>query len=346
MPPSAVPLQTPEHNVTGLDFDDRRHFRYAGPPLIDVHAHVMLTRPTHPPELAGTGEGSLEQAATMLEVARQFGVGRIYSMCPAEDIAPLRQRFGDLLGFNGLVSKSSLDESDEAVYRRLEEYLAAGVEIIKLWSAPRGRERGLFVDAPWRKEAVRRARVAGVRVVMVHVADPDTWFRTVYADAGRFGTKAEQYPGLCRMLEEFPDMTWIAAHMGGDVEHPDHLEELLGRYPHLFLDTSATKWQVREASARREAVRDLMCRRPERFLFGSDLVTRHGLPRAHYVSRYWCQRTLWESGWEGPSPIADPDHVPEGEQTTPTLRGLHLPPDVLRRVYHDNAAQLLPKANR
>ena len=39
--------------------------------------------------------------------------------------------------------------------------------------------RGLFVDAPWRIEAARRARAAGVRVVMVHVGDPDAWFRTV-----------------------------------------------------------------------------------------------------------------------------------------------------------------------
>jgi predicted TIM-barrel fold metal-dependent hydrolase len=341
MPPEAEAIQAPEYNVTGLDFNDRRHFRYAGPPLIDIHAHVTLTRPTHPPELAGTGEGSLAPAATMLEVAAEFGITRTYSMCPPEDVLPLRERFGDRLGFNGLISKGSRDESDVAVYGRLEEYLAAGVEILKFWSAPRGRERGLFVDAPWRIEALRRARAAGLRVVMVHVADPDTWFRTMYADPERFGTKGEQYHGLCRMLELFPEVIWIAAHMGGDVEHPDHLEELLERYPHLHLDTSATKWQVREASARREAVRDLICRRPERFLFGSDLVTRHGLPRDHYASRYWCQRTLWESDWEGPSPIADPDYLPEGEQRTPTLRGLHLPEGVLRRVYHDNAARLL-----
>jgi len=341
MPPDAVSPEVPEHNVTGIDYDDRRHFRYNGPPLLDIHAHVMLTWPTEPPELAGTGEGSLEQAETMLEVAAEFHVGRIYSMCPAEDIPRLRQRFGDRLGFNGLVSRSSVDEPDEAVYRRLDEYLAAGVEIIKFWAAPRGRDRGLFVDAPWRVEAARRARAAGVRIIMVHVADPDAWFRTAYADTGRFGTKAEQYVGLVRLLEEFSDLTWIAAHMGGDVEHPDHLEELLERYPHLYLDTSATKWQVREASARREAVRALIGRYPQRFLFGSDLVTRHGLPRAHYVSRYWCQRTLWESDWEGSSPIADKDYTPEGERSTPTLRGLHLPQDVLLRVYHANAAGLL-----
>ena len=345
-----TPAAPPEHNVTGQDYGDRRHFRYAGPPIIDVHAHVMQTRP-EAKEGQPAPDGAVDtlaQARLMLDVAAEFGVGRIYSMCPPDDIPPLRAAFGERLGFNGPISKK-LNEPDEVAYRLLDRFLELGVEAIKFWSAPRGRERGLFVDAPWRIEAAKRARAAGVRVVMVHVADPDVWFGHTYSDAAKFGTKADQYPPLRRMLEEFPDMTWIAAHMGGDPEHPDHLEELLERYPHLHLDTSATKWQVREVSAHREAERDLIVRRPERFLFGSDLVTRHGLPREHYVSRYWCHRTLWESTWEGPSPIADPDFsnnyaAAPGELPTPPLRGLALPAEVLAQVYRGNALRLLPRA--
>jgi predicted TIM-barrel fold metal-dependent hydrolase len=180
---------------------------------------------------------------------------------------------------------------------------------------------------------------------MVHVADPDVWFRTVYADASKFGTKADQYVGFEHMLQEFSDMIWIGAHMGGDSEHPDHLEALLERYPHLYFDTSATKWQVREVSARRDAVRSLICRHPDRFLFGSDLVTRHFLPRDHYASRYWAHRTLWESSWEGRSPIADSDYQPApGEPPTPPLLGLELPEDVLAKLYFTNAQRLFPPA--
>ena len=338
----------PEHNVIGLDFADRKHFRYTGP-LIDIHAHVMVTRPGDPKNAPPTGEGpgaSIAQAETMLAVAEEFGIVRTTSMCLPEDIPPLRARFGDRLHFNGSIMKKALDAPDEEAYRLLDRFLALGVEMLKFWSAPRGRERGLFVDAPWRREAARRARAAGVRIIMVHVADPDAWFKTVYADAGKYGTKPQQYEGLERMLQEFPDLTWIGAHLGGDIEHPDHLEALLERYPHLYLDTSATKWVVREVSPRAEAVRDLVCRRPDRFLFGSDLVTRHDLPREHYVSRYWAQRTLWESAWEGRSPIADPDYkAEEGGPTTPLLRGLHLPDAVLKQVYYENARRLLgPRA--
>jgi hypothetical protein len=340
-------MTPPEHNVTGIDYAQRGHFTYSGP-LIDVHAHVMVTRPDDPangpPKGSGPG-GTVAQAEQMLEVATEFGIQRTVSMCYPDDIPPLRERFSkDQLGFNGPISKQSLQAPDDEAYRLLDRYLELGIEIIKFWSAPRGRERGLYVDAPWRIEAAKRARAAGVRIIMVHVGDPDAWFRTVYTDAAKFGTKADQYLPFERMLQMFPDMTWIGAHMGGDVEHPDHLEALLEKYPHLYFDTSATKWQVREASRHPDAVRSLICRHPDRFFFGSDLVTRHNLVREHYVSRYWCQRTLWESSWQGPSPIADPDYKPEpGEPEQLWLRGVGLPPDVLRKVYHDNAVHLLSR---
>jgi hypothetical protein len=336
--------EAPEHNVTGIDYSERRHLRFAGP-IIDVHAHVMVTRPGEPktgPSI-GTGPGaSTDQAATMLDIGRTFGIVKTYSMCMPDDIPPLRERLGNAIAFNGFIAKKKIDDPDDEVYRHLDQYLELGVEIIKFWSAPRGRERGLFVDAPWRIESVKRASAAGVRVFMVHVADPDVWFRTVYADAAKFGTKPEQYIGLERLLAMFPDLTWIGAHMGGDSEHPDHLQALLEKYPNFLLDTSATKWQVREVSPRRDAVRALICRHPDRFLFGTDLVTRHHLPAEHYVSRYWCQRTLWESDWEGPSPIADPDYSPgDGDPPLPNLRGLSLPHEVLEKLYYQNAAQLL-----
>jgi hypothetical protein len=340
---STAPQAAPEYNVTGVDYSDRTHLPYAGP-LIDVHAHVFQTRPSDPKDGPPTFKGpdaSLLQAEIMLDVGEEFGIVRTYSMGPPDDIPLLRERFGDRIAFSGSITKK-LDEPDDVAYRLLERFLELGVVMLKFWSAPRGRERGLFVDAPWRIEAARRARAAGVRIIMVHVADPDVWFRKTYADVAKYGTKADQYVGLERMLQEFPDLYWIGAHMGGDSEHPDHLEALLERYPHLYLDTSATKWQVREVSAHREGIRSLVCRHPRRFLFGTDLVTRHGLVRDHYASRYWCQRTLWESTWEGRSPIADADYsAAPGEPPSPPLLGLNLPLDVLERVYFANASELL-----
>ncbi|WP_020472086.1 amidohydrolase family protein [Zavarzinella formosa] len=337
----------PESNVTGHDYSQRGHLHYKATPIIDFHSHVTMTAPSdqaNGPAGGSGAEGTTAGAETMLALGREFGISQTVTMCPAQDIAPLRAKFGDALLFNGMINKKP-DEPDDVAYALLDRFLEEGVHIIKLWSAPRGRERGLTVDAPWRVECLRRASRAGLRNVMVHVGDPDAWWEHTYTDTAKFGTKPEQYVPFQRLMKEFPEFNWIGAHMGGDPEHPDHLQAMLEEFPQLYFDTSATKWQVREVSPRTREIYGLVCRFPGRFLFGTDLVTRHGLTAEHYVSRYWCQRTLWESDWSGPSPVADSDYKhPNTANETPTLRGVNLPEDVLRKVYFENARRLLEPA--
>ena len=70
MSATPTPPAAPEHNVTGVDFSDRGHFRYAGP-LIDIHAHVMITRPGEPRDAPPTGKGpgaSIAQAETLIPI--------------------------------------------------------------------------------------------------------------------------------------------------------------------------------------------------------------------------------------------------------------------------------------
>ena len=241
-----VQREAPEYNVTGQDYSDESHFRYLGPPLIDIHAHVMQTRPDDPP----TGQPPENGKGATTDQAALHARGRprpgYHSNLHHVSAGGYSASAGTLRRFPVLQWphwQKTLDEPDDAAYRLLDQFLAQGVKIIKFWAPPRGRERGLFVDAPWRIEAAKRAIAAGVRVFMVHVADPDVWFQTVYADAAKYGTKADQYVGLERLLQMFPEAAWIGAHMGGDPEHPEHLEALMEKYPHYHVDTSATKWR-------------------------------------------------------------------------------------------------------
>ena len=64
-----------------------------------------------------------------------------------------------------------------------------------------------------------------------------------------------------------------------------------------------------------------------------------------YASRYWALRTLFETSYDGPSPIADPDLAlayPDqfGPTDAPTLTGKQLPLNTLRMVYRDAAIGL------
>jgi hypothetical protein len=201
---------------------------------------------------------------------------------------------------------------------------------------------------------------------MTHVGDPETWFTAKYTDASVYGTHAQQYEPLERVLDETAPVPWIAAHFGGWPENLEFLDGLLSRHDQLHLDTSATKWVSREISKHEPAdVVAFLSKWKGRILFGSDIVTTDDHLRSAaapigmghlagtadeafelYASRYWVLRTLWESDYRGRSPIADPDlamidPAAHDEMSSPRLRGMSLPEDVLRSLYSESAAGLL-----
>jgi predicted TIM-barrel fold metal-dependent hydrolase len=173
---------------------------------------------------------------------------------------------------------------------------------------------------------------------MTHIGDPDTWYNGRYADAAVYGSRQEHYQMWENVLAEFTNHPWLGAHLGGNPENPARLAQLLDRYPNLYLDLSATRWMVREVSARRDELRDLIIRYQDRMLWGSDQVSGDERGFDFLASRFWCHRKLWETAYIGPSPILDPDLPPDAQ---PQLRGLALPDEVLQKLYHDNPLKLL-----
>jgi hypothetical protein len=141
-----------------------------------------------------------------------------------------------------------------------------------------------------------------------------------------------------RLLNEHRGTPWVGAHMGGNPEDLPRLQSMLDDFPDLWLDCSATRWMVREISARRDAARDFFLRNQDRIIFGSDQVSGDDRGFDFLASRFWCHRKLWETAYTGPSPIHDPD-VTDDRQ--PTLRGLALPDGVLQKIYHDNPVRFM-----
>lgn len=350
------------NNRLGLDY--RTEARRLGPPvtpIIDAHAHI-----------AGPAA-----AAIYDDARRAFGVTLTYSMTQLPQAGPVRDALGDTVRFIAFPTWNGADRSrtHRDDYPRVIESFRRDFDarILKLWAAPRlrdlvpdGRDDLWEIDSPWRRRACEVGRSLGM-MFMVHVADPDIYFRTKYTDSAKYGTKRAQYAGLERMLDDF-ESPWIAAHMGGWPEDLDFLGGLLSRHPNLYLDCSATKWVVRELSRHpREHTRTFFIRWKGRILFGSDIVTtddhtrpgkeRPDHPKADqanspiaafdlYASRYWALRTLLETDYDGPSPIADPDLKLEDparydDDSAPNIRGLDLPKDVLVSLYHGTAATVI-----
>lgn len=346
-------------NRLGLDY--REEAARLGPPvvpIIDAHAHINGAR-----------------AAEIYREARSlYGVTLTYSQTRIEDAEAVRGVLGESVRFVAVPRWMHPDRRWAHTVGYLEDLQEwrdrFGSRMAKFWTAPRlldytremGEPRLLALDGEWRRRQMRLATDLGM-MIMVHVADPDTWFKTKYADASVYGTKESQYLPIERLADEFTQ-PWLLAHMAGWPEDLDFLDGLLSRHPNIVIDTSATKWMVRELSkhpAGRFA--EFLEKHAGRVLFGSDIVTmeQHLTPKpagasdsaaarfaeqAHsaedafelYASRYWALRTMFETGYEGESPIADPDLalVDPGRydgMSAPRLRGMSLPRATLKTLY-------------
>lgn len=328
-----------EANRLGLDYRveaSRLFYDAAANPIIDCHTHIR----------------DLEAARLFFEVADWFGIGKVWSMTQLEEIDAIREVYGPRIDFIAVPNYFS-DDWEHVMgadfLRRIEGFAARGVRVCKFWAAPRGLDRHphMRLDAGPKREAMKLARQLGM-TLMVHVADPDTWFAHKYTDAQKYGSKRQQYERLAAAIEAFPDAVWWAAHMAGSPEDLDFLQKLLDRYPQLVVDTSAAKWMVRELSRHPERFADFCRRNVGRVMFGTDIVADVAAMSADlFASRFWALRTLLETDYDGPSPIVDPDLAMVDPSLPPDatahLRGAGLDAATLRAIYHDTAAKLLSR---
>ncbi len=308
------------HNRLGIDYRTAPT-RKVAVGITDIHSHVR--------DVAG--------GRRFFEAADLYGVQRVYTMSPLDAVDDLSAAFGDRLRFIAVPRWDRMRDSADDVLAQWPHDLAAfrerGATICKFWMAPPMRARfDLTLEHPSVRPVIDAALDLGYEF-MTHIADPTIWWKPGgrYADEATWGSKRDQYDQLAWFLEYVQPRRVIGAHFGGNVEDPGFLADWLERYPNYYLDTSATKWIVREVAARTTAVRDLVVAHADRILFGSDLVTAPHHPFEHYASRYWAHQQMWETDYVGESPIEDPDADP------PRLGGIDLPADVLRKIYRENA---------
>lgn len=343
-------------NRYGVDY--RALAKRLGPPpcpIFDFHTHV-------------NGERA---AVIWAEAADAFGVDRLLTMVPLQEAATVTRVLGKRVGLiafpnfrapdRGLAMRQGfLDD----IKRFHDEH---GSRMIKLWNAPRLREffpeaTGLDLiefDGQTRVQHIELAQRLNMSV-MVHIADPDTWFATKYADAEIYGAKRDHYRGLKVILNRFADVKFVAAHMGGYAEDLAFLDGLLAEHSNLSLDCSATKWMVRELSRYpAQRIHAFLTRWSGRVMFGSDLVStdehltlteaaiKHPMADLAesaesafdlYASRYAAYRVMFERDFDGQSPIADPDLMMVDPQRynamdAPAMRGLGLDVTTLKMLY-------------
>lgn len=293
-------------------------WRYTGP-VIDAHCHF----------------GSPRATARMIRAGERHGVTKWMGICRIDEVTSIRKRLGSQAGFSVWIEHERTGDTQKFIKTNVRIVKLAArkrCHCIKFWYKPEFNQRsGLYWDDP-RLDAVFEAMVEAQLPALVHIADPDIWWRTHYSDPDQYEPKRFTYRQLTHTLARYPSMRVLVAHFGGWPENLAFLSDLLDQFPNCYLDTSATKWVARELSRQPAAARAFMIRYADRLLFGTDLVAFKDADVQHHCSRYWVHRHLYENAEVIESPIEDPD-----ADGPVHVAGLNLPDPVLRKLYHDNA---------
>src|SRR5690606_22942302 len=181
--------------------------------------------------------------------------------------------------------------------------------------------------------------------VLIHSADPVAFFRPIdernerWLQLHRFpswsfhGPEFPSYEEVLqqhdRMIARHPGTTFISAHMGSQAEDLKTLGERLARLPNMFVDISG---RVAELGRQPYAARRFLLEWQDRVVYGTDRYPgRPDQPRHRIYYRFLETDDEYFKYYDHPFP-------PTGEWR---IYGVHLPPDVLRKIYQTNADRAL-----
>ncbi|HEV2274427.1 MAG TPA: amidohydrolase family protein [Acidobacteriaceae bacterium] len=226
----------------------------------------------------------------------------------------------------------------------LERFVEHGAKGIKFWkdlglSVRDASGQLLRIDDEKLAPIFDKAAELGIPV-MFHTADPDAFFMPIDAHNERYEelaahpdwsfcnapfSKQELLNQRDRVIARHPKTTFVAAHVAEQSEDLARVARLLETYSNVFVDISA---RASELGRQPYSARRFFLQFADQILFGSDL-----LPEEKMYRLYFRFLETADEYFEYPSHAS--------RQGRWNIYGLHLPEDVLRKVYHENALRLL-----
>jgi len=234
----------------------------------------------------------------------------------------------------------------ERAVAALKDDVAAGARGLKVFKTLGLRARDVqgklvLPDDPRISDVWEQAGELGVPV-LIHTADPTAFFKPLdrfnerwdelhaHPDWHFYGPEfplfEELIASLYRLIEAHPKTNFITAHVGCYPENLRFVTEMMAKYPNMYTDFSE---RLGELGRQPYSAREWFLRFPDRILFGTDVR-----PSIAWYQAYF-------RGLESRDEYFD--YGPGGgiaRQGRWKIHGLHLPDDVLQKVYYDNAARL------
>jgi len=373
------PLKTqPDNSKDGLrltDFQPRSMLhlpktRVERPrfPVIDVHTHLTwssnvrngislgeeITLFARPEELLPVMDR--KGIRTLVNLTGGIGAGLEHSIRSFDHAAP--GRFLTL-------TEPSYEYFPEANYAQLQgdaiahanRVGARGLKLLKtlgLYLRERIDEGPLVAVDDRRFDPMWEACAAYDMPVFLHVSDPEAFFLPTDATNERyeelskhpdwsfygpeFPSNAELLAARDRMIARHPKTTFALLHVGNNAENLAAIATCLDRFPNTVIDISA---RIGELGRQPRAARRFFDRYQDRIMFGTDAVPS---PYGDDVPQQLFGDELYEIYYrflETEDEYFDYAPAPTPPQGRWSIYGLGLTEQVLRKVYHDNAARLL-----
>ena len=310
-------------------------------PATDIHAHWSLQVPAAD-LLAAMDDLGVERS---INLSGGFGPQLERMLETYHAVAPDR-----LLIFANL-DMTQIDEPafGDRMAAMLREAHAKGVAGLKIFKSlgltvRDGSGRIVPVDDPRLDPVWAVCGELGIPV-LIHSADPIAFFQPIDARNERWvqlhrhpdwSFHGPEFPAFDEVLAQHdrvvarhPETTFISAHMGSQAEDLAALSERLERHSNLVVDLSG---RVAELGRQPYAARRFLLQWQDRVLFGTDRYPgRPDQPRHRIYYRFLETEDEYFKYYEHPFP-------PTGEWR---IYGVHLPDEVLQKIYKTNADRVL-----
>ncbi|MHA1197813.1 MAG: amidohydrolase family protein [Candidatus Heimdallarchaeaceae archaeon] len=313
--------------------------KYTGP-VFDAHTHL----------------GKVEDVATMVKYEEEFNVKKIFGIVrDKESRDEIEKVFPDLFVYSIFLSiREALQDDIKGSMDHLETAYADGFNIGKLWFSPRWvnyfsredmnvefRTQDVHLNDPKLEPLFQRLDDLKF-TLLLHVSDPDLLYEKNYQPTSKYGVKKDHINALKNILEWYPNITIVGAHMASQPEDLKQLDSWLDKYPNLYVDTGSAKWMVREFGSKIDETLEFFDKHQDRIMFGTDFVAGRGdrepIP-GYYINRFLSFEALFETDVRDlPFPIPDP----ENDNKT-KINGLDLPQNILKKLYWENANKIYNK---
>jgi predicted TIM-barrel fold metal-dependent hydrolase len=199
--------------------------------------------------------------------------------------------------------------------------------------------------------------------VSIHVADPrafwlpydasnERWTELKdhrswwFGDTNIYPPRMELLEALNRVIERHPKTTFVCVHFANNAEDPAWVQEMLDRHPNMNADLAARIPEIGRHPP--DEVRSLFIKHQNRIFFATDFQVydtltlgsggRGPAPTDADAETFYAKHWRWletnDRNFAHMTPI-------QGDWT---ISGIGLPPEVLRKIYFDNARKLLARS--